>query len=123
MKKIATAAAIAFSLTSVQALAGSPVQLWKCGMEGDVSEESIEAFADKWEKAASALPGGEGMSSEVMFPVAAAADGNGTDLIYRVQWASFGDYGKWWDAYPSSDAAEMEGDLLSCHGSSLWEKM
>ena len=42
MKKIATAAAIAFSLTSVQALAGSPVQLWKCGMEGDVSEEAIQ---------------------------------------------------------------------------------
>ena len=123
MRKIATAAAIAFSLTSVQALAGTPVQIWKCGMEGDVTEEAIEAFADKWEKAASALPGGEGMSTDVMFPVAAAADGNGTDLVYLVEWTSFGDYGKWWDAYPSSDAAEMEGELLACHGSALWEKM
>jgi hypothetical protein len=123
MKKLAAVAVVAFSLVSVQSFAGSPVQIWKCGMDGDVAEEAIQEYAAKWEKGAAALPGGEGMSTDVLFPVAAAADGNGTDLVYLVEWASFADYGKWWDAYPDSDVAATEGEVLSCHGSALWEKM
>jgi len=123
MKKLAAVAVVAFSLVSVQSFAGSPVQIWKCGMDGDVAEEAIQEYAAKWEKGAVALPGGEGMSTDVLFPVAAAADGNGTDLVYLVEWASFAEYGKWWDAYPDSDVAATEGEVLSCHGSALWEKM
>ena len=32
-----------------------------------------------------------------------------------------GDFGKWWDAYPSSDVAQMERETMTCHGSALWE--
>ena len=59
-------------MTSVQAFAGNPVQIWKCGMDGDVSEEAIQEYAAKWEEGAAALPGGKGMSTDVLFPVAAA---------------------------------------------------
>jgi len=72
MKKLAAVAVVAFSLTSVQAFAGNPVQIWKCGMDGNVSEEAIQEYAAKWEEGAAALPGGKGMSTDVLFPVAAA---------------------------------------------------
>ena len=52
---------------------------------------------------------------------AVGADGLGTDLIYTVKWPSFGAYGAFWDVYPESEAAEMEGETMSCHGSALWE--
>ena len=49
------------------------------------------------------------------------ADGDGTDVLLAVAWESFSDFGKWWDAYPSSDVAQMERETMTCHGSMLWE--
>ena len=77
--------------------------------------------ASAWKKAASALPGGEGMNVWSLYPVAVGADGDGTDVMLVVGWESFGSYGQWWEAYPSSDVAQMERETMTCHGSALWE--
>ncbi|MDA8555475.1 hypothetical protein N9K98_09710, partial [Luminiphilus sp.] len=90
----------------------------KCNVNGDVNEEDVMEQAGKWKKAAGALDGGDGMSVYTMFPVSV---GDGTDVLLAVSWKSFGDFGKWWDAYPSSDVAQMERETMTCHGSALWE--
>ena len=115
------AAASALMLMSPFASAGNPVQMWKCNINGDVVEESVMAQAGKWKEAASALPGGEGMMVWSLYPVAVGADGDGTDVMMVVGWQSFSAYGQWWDAYPSSDVAQMERETMTCHGSALWE--
>ena len=111
----------ALMLLSPFASAGDPVQMWKCNINGDVSEESVIEQAGNWKKAASKLPGGGDMDVHVLFPVAVGADGDGTDVQYVVSWGSFGDFGEWWDAYPGSDVAQMERETLTCHSSALWE--
>ena len=113
--------ASALLLASPFASAGSPIQMWKCNINDDIDEEAVMAQASEWKKAASALPGGEGMNVWSLYPVAVGADGDGTDVMLVVGWASFGSYGQWWDAYPSSDVAEMERETMTCHGSALWE--
>ena len=113
--------ASALMLLSPLASAGDPVQMWRCNINGDVSEEDVMEQAGKWKKAAGALAGGEGMSVYTMFPVSVGADGAGTDILLAVSWESFSDFGKWWDAYPASDVAQMERETMTCHGSALWE--
>lgn len=113
--------AILSMLASSFASAGVPAQLWSCGINDDTSEEGVMAQAGKWKAAAAALPGGDSMSISVNFPVAVGADGDGTDVLLAITWGSFSDYGQWWDAYPSSDVAQMERETMTCHGSSLWE--
>jgi hypothetical protein len=113
--------ASALMLLSPFASAGNPVQMWKCNINGDINEEAVIAQASEWKKAASALPGGEGMNVWSLYPVAVGADGDGTDVMLVVGWQSFGSYGQWWDAYPSSDVAQMERETMTCHGSALWE--
>ena len=116
---VSLAAAMVF--VSPFASAGDPVQMWKCSVNGDVNEEDVMEQAGKWKKAAGALEGGDGMSVYTMFPVSVGADGDGTDVLLAVSWKSFSDFGKWWDAYPSSDVAQMERETMTCHGSALWE--
>jgi hypothetical protein len=111
----------ALMLLSPLASAGDPVQMWRCNINGDVSEEDVMEQAGKWKKAAGELAGGEGMSVYTMFPVSVGADGAGTDELLAVSWESFSDFGKWWDAYPASDVAQMERETMTCHGSALWE--
>ncbi len=113
--------ASALMLFSSLASAGHPVQMWKCNVHGNVSEEDVMAQAAAWKKAAGELPGGDDMNVYTMFPVSVGADGDGTDVLLAVSWESFGDFGKWWDTYPSSDVAQMERETMSCHGSALWE--
>ena len=88
----------ALMLLSPLASAGDPVQMWRCNINGDVSEEDVMEQAGKWKKAAGELAGGEGMSVYTMFPVSVGADGAGTDILLAVSWESFSDFGKWWDA-------------------------
>ena len=114
-------AVAALMLVSPFASAGQPVQMWKCNINGDVNEESVMAQASDWKKAASALPGGEGMMVWSLYTVAVGADGDDTDVMMVVGWSSFSNYGQWWDAYPSSDVAQMERETMTCHGSALWE--
>lgn len=114
-------AASALMLCSSLASAGDPVQMWKCNVHGDVAEEDVMAQAAAWKKAAGELAGGDEMNVYTMFPVSVGADGDGTDVLLAVSWASFSAFGEWWDAYPSSDVAQMERETMTCHGSALWE--
>jgi len=111
----------ALLLISPFASAGNPVQMWRCNINGDINEEAVIAQASAWKKAASALPGGEGMNVWSLYPVAVGADGDGTDVMLVVGWESFGSYGQCLDAYPSSYVAQMERETMTCHGSALWE--
>jgi hypothetical protein len=123
MKKLIAATVAVLSLTAMQAMAGSPVHIWKCQMNDEMGEEELLEYSKEWQKAASKVKGGKEMKSQIYFPVAAAADGTGTDLLYISSWPDFTAYGKFWDAYPESDAAAMEGEAMTCHGSALWEAM
>ena len=123
MKKLIAATFTVLSFTAMQAMAGSPVHMWKCQINDDMTEEALVEYSQDWQKAAAKVDGGKKMKSQIYFPVAAGADGTGTDLIFISSWPNFGDYGKFWDSYPESDAAGMEGGAMSCHGSSLWEAM
>jgi hypothetical protein len=123
MKKLIAVTFTVLSLTAMQAMAGSPVHMWKCQINDDMTEEALVEYTNDWQKAAAKVDGGKKMKSQIYFPVAAGADGTGTDLIFISSWPNFGEYGKFWDAYPESDAAGMEGGAMSCHGSSLWEAM
>ncbi len=102
--------------------AGTPMQVWRCQLNDNISEEEVMARAVEWKAAATKVPGGEGLSQSIMFPVAAGADGLGTDILYTVQWKSFSHFGEWWDNYNDSDAAALEGQTMTCHGSGLWER-
>ena len=123
MKKLIAATFTVLSLTAMQAMAGSPVHMWKCQINDDMTEEALVEYTNDWQKAAAKVDGGKKMKSQIYFPVAAGADGTGTDLIFISSWPNFGEYGKFWDSYPESDAAGMEGGAMSCHRSSLWEAM
>ena len=123
MKKLIAATFTVLSLTAMQAMAGSPVHMWKCQINDDMTEEALVEYTNDWQKAAVKVYGGKKMKSQIYFPVAAGADGTGTDLIFVSSWPNFGEYGKFWDSYTESDAEGMEGGAMSCHGSSLWEAM
>ena len=66
MKKIITATVAAFSLTALQAFAGSPVQVWKCQINDDMGEEELIEFSGEWAKAAAKVDGGKNMSNQVL---------------------------------------------------------
>jgi len=104
------------------ASAGNPMQVWRCHLNDDVSEEQVIEHALKWKAAALKVAGGDGLTQSVLFPVASGDDGLGTDMLYIVTWKSFTHFGTFWDAYPDSEAAALEGETMSCHGSSLWEQ-
>ena len=104
---------------------GEAVQMWKCEMDDSVSEDQAEEHAAKWLAAAKKLPGGENLKAYVYFPVAVNMTGE-TDLMYIVVAPSFEEWGKFWDAYDDSDAADIEEDaqeMIVCPDSAVWESI
>ena len=102
------------------AFAGKAMQMWNCGMEDDASEAQIEAQAKAWVKAARQIDGGENIEAYVLFPVAVNAAGD-TDLVFVVTMPTFTEWGQFWDAYPSSEAAANEDGHTFCPDSVVWE--
>lgn len=102
------------------AFAGTAMQMWNCGMEDDATEEAIEAGASKWLAGARKVDGGADIKVHILFPVAVNATGE-TDFLFIVTAPSFSDWGKFWDAYPDSEAAAFEGEGTFCPDSVLWE--
>lgn len=100
--------------------AGKAMQMWNCGMDDGASEEAIEEHASAWLKAAKAVNGGENIEAHVLFPVAVNATGE-TDFVFVVTMPTFEDWGKFWDAYPSSEAAAQEEGHTFCPDSVVWE--
>lgn len=102
------------------AYAGKAMQMWNCGMEDDATEAGVEANASKWLKAARQIDGGENIEAHILFPVAVNASGE-TDFVFVVTMPTFAEWGKFWDAYPVSDAAVAEEAGIFCPDSVVWE--
>ena len=102
------------------AYSGKAMQMWNCGMEDTATEEAIEAAAAKWKAAAQKVDGGENISVTLLFPIAVNGTGE-TDFVFVVTMPTFAEYGKFWDAYPSSEAAALEEGHTFCPDSVLWE--
>lgn len=122
MKKIFWAMALVMIFAAGPAYAGKAMQMWNCGIEDDASEEAIEEHASKWLAAAKQVDGGENIEVYVLFPVAVNAAGD-TDMVFIVTMPSFAEWGKFWDAYPDSEAAAGESGTVFCPDSVLWDSV
>jgi len=118
MKK--AVAGLFLGLCSTCAFAGAPVQVWDCGLKDGVDETALLEHAPKWLEAARKVDGGENLQGHIYFPVVIPSSAH-TDVKVVLRWPNFSEYGRFWDAYPESDAAELEGKALDCPGSALWE--
>jgi hypothetical protein len=105
------------------AYSGDAVQMWKCEMDDDATEEQVKGNAAKWLKAAKTMPGGENLQAFVLFPIAVNGVGE-MDLMFVVVAPSFEEWGKFWDAYADSSANaadELNAKNVACPDSVLWE--
>ena len=115
--------ALAMMIVASPVFAGEATQMWRCEMVADATEEQIEAHAAQWLKAAKKVEGGENLEAYVYFPVAVNAMGE-MDFMYIVVAPTFEEWGKFWDNYKDSEAAEAENHELSvCPDSVLWESI
>ena len=105
------------------AYAGEAMQMWRCEMGDDASEEEVTAMAQEWLKAAKTMKGGERLKAFVNFPVVFNPVGQ-IDILFVVVAPSFEEWGKFWDSYAGSPAAEVDKrnqEKIVCPGSALWE--
>ena len=107
-------------LAAGPAYSGKAMQMWNCGLEDEATEEQVETGAAKWLAAAKKVDGGENLAVTILFPIAVNATGE-TDFIFVVTAPTFAEWGKFWDAYPSSEAADFEGAGSFCPDSVIWE--
>ena len=108
------------------AYAAEATHMWKCEMDDDTSEDAVIAMAGEWLKAARTMKGGERLEAYVYFPVAVNAIGE-TDVWFVVVAPSFEEWGKFWDNYAGSPAAEVDKgnqkNGVVCPDSVLWESI
>jgi hypothetical protein len=112
-------------VVAAPAFSGEATQMWRCEMEDDATEAAVEAGAQKWLKAAKKLNGGENLEAYVYFPVAVNATGQ-MDMMFVVVAPTFEEWGKFWDAYAGSEAAEIENQnnaTVVCPDSVVWESI
>jgi hypothetical protein len=108
------------------AYSAEALQMWKCEMDDDTSEEEVLAMKQEWLKAARKMKGGERLEAYVYFPVAVNASGE-ADVFFVVVAPTFEEWGKFWDNYLISPAgAEIEKqhqEKIVCPDSALWESI
>jgi len=112
-------------LVAAPAFSAEATQMWKCELDDDASEEDVMAQAREWLQAAKKLEGGQGLKASVYFPVAVNVTGQ-TDLMFIVTAPSFQEWGKFWDSYVHSPAAELEdrhNQKVVCPDSAVWESI
>ncbi|MEA2114019.1 MAG: hypothetical protein U9P36_01385 [Thermodesulfobacteriota bacterium] len=111
-------------IVATPAFSGVATQMWKCEMDDDISEEEVIANAGEWLKAARTMKGGERLEAHVYFPVAVNAIGE-ADVWLLVTAPSFEEWGKFWDNYAGSPAAEVDNrnEKIVCPDSALWESV
>ena len=105
--------------------AAEAMQMWKCELEGDTTEAEVITMAQEWVKAAKTMAGGKGLEANVYFPVAVNVTGE-IDVLFIVHAPSFVEWGKFWDNYSGSPAAELEQGhqaKIVCPDSALWESV
>jgi hypothetical protein len=118
---------LAFMLLFVAApaYAAEAMQMWRCEMDDDTSEQEVTAMAQEWLKAAKTMKGGERLQAYVNFPVAVNAIGE-IDVLFVVVAPSFEEWGKFWDNYAGSPAEAVDNrsrEKVVCPGSALWESV
>ena len=113
-------------IVAAPAYAAEATQMWKCEMSNDTTEEEVIAIAQEWLKTAKKMEGGERLKAYVYFPVAVNAIGE-TDVWFVVVAPSFEEWGKFWDNYAGSPAAEVDKgnqkNGVVCPDSVLWESI
>jgi hypothetical protein len=121
---LVTAVMLSMSMfAAVPASAAEAMHMWKCEIGEDANEEDVEKHAKNWIKAAKQSKGGAGLKAYLLFPVAVNVVGQ-TDFMFVVVAPSFEDWGKFWDGYKTSPAAELEGgSKIACPHSAVWEKV
>ena len=110
-------------VAAAPAFSGEAVQMWRCEVDDDATEEQIEAHAAEWLAAAKKVKGGENFKAAVLFPVAVNATGQ-MDVMFIVSAPSFAEWGTFWDNYEGSEAAKLESSQdedVVCPDSVLWE--
>ena len=103
--------------------AGKAVQIWRCELVDDGTEEQVMKGAQDWLAAARTMKGGENLNLYVNFPVAVNATGQ-IDLLLVLAAPSFEEWGEFWDGYGDSPAAKVEEaseEFVVCPDSVLWE--
>ena len=112
-------------IKAAPAYAAEAMQMWKCELEGDTTEEEVITMAQEWVKAAKTMAGGKGLEANVYFPVAVNVTGK-IDVLFVIHAPSFVEWGKFWDNYSGSPAAELEQghqEKIVCPDSALWESV
>lgn len=99
------------------------VQVWHCELNDDAHEEDVHEAITDWFNAAKKMDGGKDVRVTINFPVAVTNTGE-TDFLIVIALSSFEKWGKFWDHYPDSAAADIEEaaeDKFVCPDSALWE--
>jgi len=102
---------------------GKAVQIWRCELEDEATEEMVLQGAQEWLAAARTVEGGENLEMIVKFPVVVNATGE-IDLLLVLVAPTFKEWGRFWDAYGDSDAAKQEvtaREYIVCPDSTMWE--
>jgi hypothetical protein len=102
---------------------GKAMQIWRCELDDEATEEQVLEHAQKWLAAARTLKGGKNLELYVKFPVVVNAT-NQIDLLLVLVAPSFKEWGQFWDAYGNSDAGDHEltaQEFLVCPDSTMWE--
>ena len=102
---------------------GKVMQMWKCEVDDDTSEDQVMAAAEKWLAAAKTMKGGKNLTANVFFPVAVSNMGQ-SDMIFVLTAPTFAEWGAFWDDYTESPAAKLDvanKDAVVPTDSGLWE--
>jgi hypothetical protein len=106
--------------------AGEALQVWKCEMDDDTTEQEVMAMKQEWLMNARKIKGGERLEAYVYFPVAVDSIGE-TDFLFVVVAPTFEEHGKFWDNYinsPVGEETEKRHQVkFVCPNSSLWESI
>jgi len=112
-------------IKAAPAYAAEAMQMWKCELMDDTTEEEVISMAQEWVKAAKTMAGGKGLEANVYFPVAVNVTGK-VDVLFIIHAPSFVEWGKFWDNYSGSPANEVEErnrEKIICPDSALWESV
>jgi len=102
---------------------GRAVQIWRCELDDEATEEQVLKGAQEWLTAARKVKGGENLELIVKFPVVVSATGQ-IDLLLVLVAPTFKEWGRFWDAYGDSDAAGHEvtaQEYIVTPDSTMWE--
>ena len=108
---------------AVQLGAGKAMQIWRCELDDEATEEQVLQGAQEWLTLARKVKGGQNLELYVKFPVVVNATRE-IDLLLVLCAPSFNEWGQFWDAYGDSDAADHEltsREYLVCPDSTMWE--